>query len=84
MKEKKQITPNEEHFVRMHQTEEGIFTVLERDGIFKIAVGNKIIVKNEFKSCEEAYDYIEAKPWELIINTVCLVYELSKKVNEGK
>lgn len=84
MEEKQQITPNEEHFVRMHQTEEGIFTVLERNGIFKIAVGNNIIVKNEFKSCEEAFEYIGAKPWELIINTVCLVYDLSKKVNKGK
>lgn len=65
----------EERKVHQHET---IFTIPEINGNFCICVGNKIISKQNFVSLEEAIAYIDSKPWELIVNATCAIYDLSK------
>lgn len=66
-----------EKFVKIHQFED-IFTIVERNEEFVIAIGNKIIVADKFKSLSDAQKYIESKPWKLIINATCCIYDMSK------
>lgn len=56
---------------------EKIFTIVEQNGNFLIAVADKIITKNTFATSDEAKAYIDSKPYELIVNATCLLYELS-------
>lgn len=72
----KAVVQNEE--VRKVHQHETIFTIPEINGNFCICVGNKIISKQNFISLEEAKAYIDSKPWELIVNATCAIYDLSK------
>lgn len=66
---------------KVHEFEK-IFTIVERNGNFNIAVGNKIVSKLTFVSLEETQDYINSKPWELIVNAVCCIYDLAKEMKK--
>lgn len=65
---------------KIHQYEE-IFTIVEENDQFRIAVGNKIVDQKVFKTLKDAQKYIDEKPWKLMINVTCLVYEMSKIAN---
>lgn len=58
---------------------EQIFTlVTEDDGANKrtrIAIGNSIVWREDFKTINEAKAFINAKPWGLIVNTVLFIQE---------
>lgn len=56
-----------------------IFTVVKIGGNWKIAVGNNIMSQMTFSNKKEAIEYIDSKPWDLIINTTCYLYEISQK-----
>lgn len=77
---KKESTVQDEKLTKVHQYEQ-IFSIVEHGGVFSIAVGNQVISKCTFANLNEAKFYIDAKPWELIINATCCVYDLSKKTN---
>ena len=57
---------------------EGIFEIVEINGNYSIGIANKLIVNRPFATKEEAKAYIDNKPWELIINATCLIYDLAK------
>lgn len=80
---KKTITPKitAKETTKVHQYLQ-VFTIVERNGNFNIAVGNKIITKKTFISIEDAENYIDSKPWELIVNATCCIYDLSKEINK--
>lgn len=59
-----------------------IFTLVTRNKETEIAVGNNIVSKIKFKSTKEAKNYIDSKPWELIVNTTCCIYDMSEKINK--
>lgn len=62
---------------------ETIFTLVEIEkGKIKIAVTNKIISAKEFKTMKEAKSYIDSKPWELIINATCCIYDIEKQTSK--
>lgn len=63
---------------------ETIFTLVERKEGVKIAVADKLISKLNFTNLEEAKQYIDSKPWELIVNATCLLYDLTKNVKNNK
>lgn len=63
---------------------EDIFTVINHNGIFMIAVGNQVVSKERFATREEALHYIDCKPWSLILNTVAVMIEKLQTLNNNK
>lgn len=57
---------------------EPFFTLISRNGVTQIAVGNYIVSKLQFASTDEAKEYIQSKPWELLVNATCAIYDISK------
>lgn len=69
-----------ETYPRVHKDKENIFTIVQMEkNIFRIALGNEIVVDKEFKTKQEAQEHIDKKGWEMMINVFCVV---SKKVYE--
>lgn len=60
------------------------FGIVNNGANFVIVMGNQVIDKNTFGTAEEAKAYIDSKPWELIINATCYVYDMSKSVKNNK
>lgn len=58
-----------------------VFILVKKDKKVHIAFTNKIISTKIFKSFKEAEKYIDEKPWELLINTSCAVFEIIVKEN---
>lgn len=54
---------------------EDIFVLVTRKGKTQIAIRNSIIVRDEFDTVEAAKNYIDAKPWKLLVNTVLFIAE---------
>lgn len=52
-----------------------IFILVTRNEKTQIAIRNNIIVRDEFESVQAAKDYIDDKPWKLIVNTVLFIAE---------
>lgn len=46
-----------------------IFAIVKINKIYKIVMGQQIIVPHEFAKVTDAKKYIDSKPWELIINS---------------
>lgn len=69
---------SEENFTKVH-VHEKIFQIVENKGSFVIAVANKIVTTNNFATLDEAKAYIDSKPWELVINVTCLIYDMGQK-----
>ena len=57
-----------------------IFVLVKTDKNVKIAVGNALVSKLSFKSLKDAKTYIDSKPWELLVNVICYLQDLSKQV----
>ena len=60
------------------------FTLVTSNKQTRIAVGNAIISRNTFDSVKAAKAYIDQKPWELMINLLCYVYDMAKKQEAEK
>lgn len=76
--EEPQSTIIESNQVEMY---EDIFTVINHNGIFMIAVGNQVVCKERFATREEALHYIDCKPWSLILNTVAVMVDKLQTLN---
>lgn len=67
---------NEPYFpfsvVKFAQTEEE----KEVSKKYKIALGNTLVDENEFETLEDALEYIEKKPYSLILALICHSIEL--------
>ena len=63
------------------ETYNEIFTLVTQNKQTRIAIGRSIVSKMTFKTLKEAKNYIDQKPWELLINVICLVEE---KAQEAK
>lgn len=62
-------------------------TVQNSEGIVRIFLGNELASKREFSSHEEAQDYIDNKPWDLLLILCCAVKgfnNVEQSKNEGK
>lgn len=60
------------------------FTIVEREnGMFSIAMANQLITTKEWENIKDAEFYIKKKPWELIVNTMCMVYEYCNRIQNG-
>lgn len=47
----------------------------EKESYF-LAIGNKVIYRNEFETLQDVFDIITAKPYDLLINISCMCAEL--------
>lgn len=63
-----------------------VFTLVKSDQEEKvmIAIGNNIVTRNTFKNTRTAKDYINSKPWDLILNTCAIMQDMLKKNEEMK
>lgn len=51
------------------------FTIIKFEDNYRIAIGTNIIDDNVFKTKNECMDYIERKPWNLILTAAMLINE---------
>lgn len=57
-----------------HHTVEGTpFVILEQDRNFKILIGQQLASNTIFDSKEKAEEYINEKPWELLLTVMVCV-----------
>ena len=63
-----------------HQHE--MFTIVEHDGEFMIAIGNQIISKEKFNDLKHAKAYIDRKPWEMILNATAVMINKLNEINK--
>lgn len=52
-----------------------MFTIINHNGEFMIALGNQLVSKNVFDCREKTEHYIDQKPWELIFNSMAVLVE---------
>lgn len=55
------------------------FTIINHNGEFLIAIGNQVVSRKKFKSLQEAEDYIDSKPWDIILNATALMFNRLKE-----
>lgn len=66
------------------ETYRDIFVLVTRGEKTQIAIRNSIIVRDEFDSIQAAKDFIDDKPWKLLVNTILFIYEDSKNRNNNQ
>ena len=70
------------------EVKESPFTVIERkedkNTLCVIALGNDRVSEKFFTSVEEAIQYVDTKPWELILNTTVVLMEKLNNVEQLK
>ena len=57
-----------------------VFTIINHNGEFMIAIGNQVVCRKKFQSLEEAQQYIASKPWDIILNATALMFNKLKEV----
>lgn len=74
---------NEMPEVRQSKADEMFRLVKDKEGV-KITIGNYVISKKVFKTWQQAEDYLNTKPYEIILNAACLFAENFVKTYEKK
>lgn len=73
----------ESNLIKTVEVEDTVFTIVEVDGNHRVAIGRNIVSTRMFETVIGARDWIDSKPWELLINTVVILYNtLNNKENE--
>ena len=60
------------------KTIDNLFNIIENDKKYIITIGNNLVSKKEFKTQKAAEEYINSKPYELIITTCILAINTIK------
>lgn len=69
----------EKNYPIVHTNKDKLFTFVERaKNEVIICVGNHIVSSVKFKTLKDAKDYTERKPWELLVNVICLTFQKMK------
>lgn len=74
----KKVAKNEEK-TSFETAQHDVFTLIKVNDKVKIALGNTQITPEEFETIEDAKKFIDSKPYQLIINASCFVYEMTQK-----
>ena len=67
---KKQDNSTPENLFKVHVLDDSPFSVIEKDGEFKLVLGNEIVSSKVFDNLEEAKDYLSGYCWDVIFSTV--------------
>lgn len=61
-----------------------LFMIVNKEDNYYVGILNHLISKRTFKSPEEAQEYIDSKPWELIFNVAGVIaeYAIDEKMAE--
>ena len=61
-------------FPKVHTDKDNFFTFIEvEENQIIICVGNERVSQQTFKTLEKAKEYTKRKPWELLVNVMCVV-----------
>lgn len=86
MEEKKEYsnTPQIGEIKKTQIDNNELFMIVNREDNYYVGILNNLISKRAFKTPEEAQEYIDRKPWELIFNVAGVIaeYALQEKVTE--
>ena len=64
----------------VHASEDKLFTIVEKsEKEVIITIGNQIVSSKVFKDVKSAKQYIAKKPWELLVNTMCITFQKMKE-----
>ena len=77
----KQDNSTSENLFKVHVLEEAPFSIIEKDGEFKIVLGNEIVSSKVFESLEDAKDYLSGYCWDVIFSAI---YSLVRNYNKIK
>lgn len=72
------------HLTIIEGIDETPFTIIKRENkdTYDIAIGNNIIDETNFKEDKEVKDYINSKPWKLIINATIVMQDYYKEIDK--
>lgn len=59
-----------------------VFTIVNHNGEFLIAIGNSIVTRKKFNSLEEAKNYVNSKPWDIILNATAIMFNNLKNMQQ--
>lgn len=78
-----QVIQKEEKTFERHDVENSPFSLIvnAKDGKCKITCGMQLMSEREFESTMHAIEYINAKPWELIVSTAAIMAHNIYKIN---
>lgn len=62
--------------------EKEMFTIVNHNGEFLIALANNVVSREKFNTREEAEHYIDCKPWELIFNSCALMWQKLDEIKQ--
>ena len=77
----KQDNSTSKNWFKVHVLDDSPFSVIEKDGEFKLVLGNEIVSSKVFDNLEEAKDYLSGYCWDVIFSTV---YSLIRNFNKIK
>lgn len=63
----------EENGTQFQHANEQLFAFAKINNKVRIVVGRNIISEKEFDKFKEAQKYLDQKPWEIIVNLICLI-----------
>lgn len=61
-----------------------LFNIFNNEERWYIALGNQVVTRKTFASREEAQHYVDCKPWELIFNSVAVMFENLNKIAQNQ
>lgn len=72
--------------VKNQLDESGTFLIVNVEDWYRIALGEHWVTKTKFKTPEEAQEYINQKPWELLMNMAAVMakYVINETNNQNK
>lgn len=83
MKTKTTIDNVQQSFPVVHTDKDKFFTFVERkEEDVIICVGNQIVSSHSFKTWQAAKEYTKKKPWELLVNVMCVINQKMKSYEE--
>lgn len=58
--------------------------VIEETKFYKMALGKDIVTARTFESKESAQLFLDCLPWDMIVNTMCIIIENYTKIKEDE
>lgn len=75
----KETSSTEVKDIEWNKIENSPFATVKIDKRYHIVMGTSMMSNKQFKTRKEAENYVETKPWEIILTAVIAITELNKK-----
>lgn len=78
-------TPKMSEVKKTELDENDVFLIVNVEDKYRIALGEHWVTKELFNTSEEAQEYINKKPWELLMNMAAVMAKfVNKELNSQK